>query len=398
MFDVIVVGARCAGSFISTLLARKGHRVLLVDKATFPSDTISTHVIWERGGACLNRWGLFDRVSSLAPAFPGLRFDLGEIAFEASTPPVDGIDTTHAPRRTLLDKILLDAAAQAGAEVREGFSVQELLFEGSRVSGVRGLASGATVSERARLVVGADGRNSMVAKAVGAAEYNTRPPLTCWYYTYWSGLPLLPATWFARHRRVIGLIPTSDSLTCLLALWPHAEFQTFRSDIEGNYMETMKLVPAVADLLSSARREERFLGTGDLRNFYRKTYGAGWVLVGDAGYHKDPVTGQGISDAFCHAELAAHAIDEGLRHGQPLETTLAHYEQTRDRETKGMYEFTCDFARLEPPTPEMRAIFEALAGNRDQAARFLGVISGAVPPEQFFAPENIQRLLSRVNV
>jgi flavin-dependent dehydrogenase len=243
-------------------------------------------------------------------------------------------------------------------------------------------------------VVGADGKNSMVAKAVGAPEYDTRDALTCWYYTYWSGVPLVPGTWFARDRRVVGFIPTSDGLTCVLAIWPHAEFHAFRSDIEGNYSRTIQAVPAAAALLASARREERFFGTADLRNFYRKPYGAGWVLVGDAGYHKDPVTGQGISDAFCHAELVAHAIDEGLSGRQSIDAAFDEYEHIRNRDTKGMYEFTCDFARLEPPTPELRAIFQALARNRDHASQFFGVITGAVPTDQFFAPDNIQRLLT----
>jgi flavin-dependent dehydrogenase len=293
-----------------------------------------------------------------------------------------------------LDKILLDAAGEAGVEIREGCAVQELLFENGHVCGIRGrLASGQTVSERAQLVIGADGKNSVVAKAVAAAEYDTRPPLTCWYYTYWSGMPVTGATWFARDRRVIGMFPTSDGLTCVLAIWPHAEFHAVRADIESNYMRTMQLAPVVVDLLAGARREERFLGTADLANFYRKPYGDGWVLVGDAGYHKDPVTGQGISDAFCHAELAAAAIDEGLTRKRPLNLALAGYHQTRDRQTKSMYDFTCEFAKLEPPAPPLRAIFEALVHNRHQAGQFFGVISGAVRPEHFFAPENIDALL-----
>jgi flavin-dependent dehydrogenase len=189
MFDVIVVGARVAGSSLGMLLSRKGYRVLVVDRATFPSDTISTHVIWERGGACLRRYGLFEQISVTAPAFQGTRFDLGDIAFDGSSPAVDGVSTTHAPRRTVLDKILVDAAVTAGAEMREGFSVQSLLYDNERVVGIRGRSvSGVTTSESARLVVGADGRNSVVAEAVQAAEYDTRPALTCWYYTYWSGV------------------------------------------------------------------------------------------------------------------------------------------------------------------------------------------------------------------
>jgi 2-polyprenyl-6-methoxyphenol hydroxylase-like FAD-dependent oxidoreductase len=393
MRDVIVVGSRCAGSFLSTLLARRGYRVLLVDRATFPSDTISTHVIWERGGACLKRAGLFDRVSAAAPPLRTLRFDLGDIVLEASTPAVDGVTAPHAPRRTVLDKILRDAAEEAGAEVREGLAVEELLFENSRVVGIRGRsASGGTVDERATLIVGADGKNSTVARAVGAAEYDTRPPFTCWYYRYWSGVPVQSGIWFARDRRVVAFVPTSDALTCVIVIWPHAEFHVFRTDIEGNYKRSIEAVPAAADLLTGARPEERLMGTADLRNFYRKPYGPGWVLIGDAGHHKDPVTGLGISDAFCHSELLMAAIDDGLGGRRPMEDRFAEYEVARNRDTTDRYQFTCDFARLEPPSADLRVIFQALANNRDQASRFFGVITGAVPVDQFFAPENIRRL------
>jgi len=393
MRDVIVVGGRCAGSFLSTLLARRGYRVLVVDRATFPSDTISTHVLWERGGACLKRAGLFDRVSGTAPALRTLRFDLGDILLEGSTPPVDGVTAPHAPRRTVLDKILLDAAAEAGAEVREGFAVEELLFEDNRVVGIRGRsASGPSVVERATLTVGADGKNSTVARAVGAVEYDTRPPFTCWYYRYWSGVPVQSGTWFARDRRVVALVPTSRGMTCVIVIWPHAEFHAFRTDVEGNYTRSIEAVPAAADLLTGARPEERLMGTADLRNFYRKPYGPGWVLVGDAGHHKDPVTGLGISDAFCHGELVVRAIDDGLGGHRLIDDALAEYEATRNRDTKARYEFTCDFARLEPPSADMRVIFRALANNRDQTTRFFGVITGAVPVDDFFAPENIRRL------
>jgi flavin-dependent dehydrogenase len=393
MRDIIVVGGRCAGSFLTTLLARRGYRVLVVDRATFPSDTISTHVIWERGGACLKRAGLFDRVSTTAPALPTLRFDLGDILLEASTPPVDGITAPHAPRRTVLDKILLDAAAAAGAEVREGFAVEDLVFEDNRVVGIRGRSSsGPSVVERATLIVGADGKHSTVARAVSAVEYDTRPPLTCWYYRYWSGVPIQSGTWFARDRRVVAFVPTGGGLTCVLVIWPHAEFHAFRADVDGNYMRSIEAVPAAAELVTGAHPEERLVGTADLRNFYRKPYGPGWVLVGDAGYHKDPVTGQGISDAFCQSELVVDAIDSGLGGHRHLYDALAEYEGTRNRDTKACYEFTCDFARLEPPSADMRVIFRALANNQEQTSRFFGVITGAVPVDQFFAPENIRRL------
>jgi 2-polyprenyl-6-methoxyphenol hydroxylase-like FAD-dependent oxidoreductase len=210
MFDVIVVGARCAGSPTAMLLARYGYRVLLVDRATFPSDTISTHYIWQQGTACLSRWGLLDRVlATNCPPFRTLGLDLGTLQLIGETPAVGGVAEICVPRRTVLDKILLDAAAESGAEVREGFTLTELTSVDGRVTGTRGHGrGGAEVEEQARIVIGADGRNSPVAAAVSAVEYNVRPALTCGYYAYWSGVSPHIAAIHPRPRRVVITFPT----------------------------------------------------------------------------------------------------------------------------------------------------------------------------------------------
>ena len=192
MYDAIVVGARTAGSPTAMLLARRGYRVLVVDRAGFPSDTLSTHYIHQAGVAHLNRWGLLEQLTATnVPAARRLTFDLGPFALTGTPPPADGAEVAYAPRRRVLDKILLDAAATAGAEVRERFSVDELVRDGDRVVGIRGRAAGgATVTEKAPIVVGADGMRSFVARTVQAPAYDARPGLTCAYYTYWSGVPL----------------------------------------------------------------------------------------------------------------------------------------------------------------------------------------------------------------
>ena len=185
MYDAIVVGARCAGSPTAMLLARKGYRVLLVDRATFPSDTISTHFIWQSGVACLKRWGLLEKVqASNCPAISYISLDFGPFALTGVPPAADGVTEGYGPRRTVLDKLLVDAAVAAGVEVREGFSVEELITDGERVTGMRGhAAGGSTIAETAHIVIGADGRNSFVARAVQAAEYQTQPALECSNYT-----------------------------------------------------------------------------------------------------------------------------------------------------------------------------------------------------------------------
>src|SRR5215204_158041 len=191
-YDAIVIGARCAGSPTAMLLARKNYRVLLLDKATFPSDTMSTHMVHPPGVAALQRWGLLERLEATGvPPVETYSFDFGPLTISGSPRPIDGIARGYCSRRTVLDKLLVDAAVEAGAELREGFTVDEVMAEQGRVVGIRGHGkNGSSVSERARVVIGADGRNSRVAATVQAQRYSERPPLLASYYSYWSGLPM----------------------------------------------------------------------------------------------------------------------------------------------------------------------------------------------------------------
>ena len=391
-----MVGARCAGSPTAMLLARKGYKVLLLDRATFPSDTMSTCYIWQPGVACLKRWGVLENIArSNCPPVQRLRFDLGEFAFSGSPPAADGVRDTYCPRRTVLDKILVDAAQEAGAEMREKFSVQELVIEDGHVKGIRGRGSnGSMVNESARITVGADGMHSFVARAVAAPTYNEKPPLTCWYYSFWSDVPLQELEGYPRTSRWIVAVPTNDGLTLIVLAWTNKEFTQFRADIEGNFLKTLReFGPGLAHRVESGRREERFVGTADLPNFFRKPYGLGWALVGDAGYHKDPIAAQGVTDAFREAELLADAIDAGLSGRQPLQDALAGYERRRNEEVIHRYELSCNFATLAPLSPEMQALFGALRYDQPAADRFFGTLAGTVPVPEFFAPENVTRLV-----
>jgi flavin-dependent dehydrogenase len=395
MYDAIIVGARCAGSPTARLLAGKGYKVLLVDRSTFPSDTISTHLIWQPGIAHLKRWGLLDRViDTNCPPQPKFAFDFGDFALTGQPPPFDGAAECCMPRRKYLDKILVDAAVEAGAELREEFTVQELTTDGDRITGIRGRAKGGSVvSEKARIVIGADGMRSVVARAVQAPEYNARPPMTCWYYSYWSGVSIETPTFYPRDWRSFGGMPTNDGLVCVVVGWTNGEFHEFRNDIEGNFMKTLDLSPDFTERVRQGKREEQFIGRADLPNFFRRPYGAGWALVGDAGYHKDPVTAQGITDAFHSAEFLAEAVDAGLSGRQPIEEALATYEMRRNEQLLPMYEYTCQFATLEPPPAHLQQLFAALRDNQAQTDRFLGTFTGTVAIQEFYSPENIQRIV-----
>src|SRR5215211_876593 len=226
MYDAIVVGARCAGSPTAMLLARKGYRVLLLDRAGFPSDTLSTHYIHQPGVASLKRWGLLDDV--IATGCPPVRhqiFDVGPFALVGAPPPADGVADGYGPRRHVLDEILVRAAADAGAELREHFTVDELVMDGERVIGVRGRTRGGrTVAESARIVVGADGMRSFVARSVGAEMYNVKPKRTCAYYSYWDGVEVENAELYPRPDRMIITAPTNDGQAIVIVYWPLAEF------------------------------------------------------------------------------------------------------------------------------------------------------------------------------
>lgn len=395
MYDAIIIGARVAGAPTAMLLAQKGYKVLLLDRDNFPSDTISTHIIFSKGFYRLKKWGLIDKIiATNAPLIRQIDIDLGPFTLSGTPPPIDGVSEIIAPRRFFLDKILVDAAVDAGVELRENCDVEELLTENGIVTGVRCRSkNGTAVDEKARIVIGADGRNSIVARTVKAEEYNNQPKLTCWYYTYWSGVPVQNLTMYSPPDRAIGFIPTNDDQVCIPITWPAREFQKFRSDIEGNYMKTFELVEGLSDMMSQAKREAPFVGMADLRFFFRKPYGPGWALIGDAAYHKDPITGQGISDALQWAEGLAEAVDAGLSGNVPMEHSLAKYQQDRDEEVMPMYNFTCEWATLAPPSPEMQQLFTAIYGNQEATDQFIGVAAGTVPFNKFFAPENIERIM-----
>lgn len=395
MYDAIVIGARVAGAPTAMLLARAGYRVLLVDRASFPSDTLSTHQVQLPGCVQLKRWGLLDTVLATRPGIVRtVHFDAGGTTLTGGYPVVDGVDFMVSPRRTRLDTILVAAARDAGVEVREEFGVQELLWDDGRVVGVRGSTKqGAAVDEHARIVIGADGRHSLVAKAVTAPAYDEHPVLTCGYYTYFEGLPTSGGELYARDRCMIGVWPTNENLTLIYVSEPIAEFATFRTDVETHYFAALDRVPALAERVRQSRRAERILGTGEVANSFRRPYGPGWALVGDAGYVRDPITGYGISDAFRDAQLLADAIHDGLVGQQSMEVALASYERQRNRAARPLYAFTLETARMRPFSPAQLALLRALEHNPAAAREFFGVLAGARRSTDFFTPRNLLRIL-----
>jgi len=388
-YDAIVVGARCAGASTAMLLARWGYRVLLVDRSAFPSDIHKGHLIHRGGPRRLRDWGLLDRIAATTPALTTLTSHFGDFPLVSRDLVEDGLAWAYAPRREVLDGVLVAAAVEAGVEFRGKFAVEDLVFDGGRVAGVAGHG----VSETARIVIGADGRNSRVARLVRAETYGEVPPLLCYYFTYWSGVASEGLEIFHMNRRLGFAFPTNGGRFAAFLAWPIDEFPAVRRDIERHYLEAADGFPGLGERLRAGRREEPFYGTADLPNFFRKPFGDGWALVGDAGYHKDPYMALGIADAFRDAELLAAAVDAGLSGREPLPAALAGYQAARDAASRADYDENLALARLRPFTPDVIGLRAALRGNPEQATRFAKARMALIPPADFFNPENLGRIM-----
>ncbi len=339
-YDVIVVGARVAGASTAMLLARQGYRVLVLDRAGMPSDTMSTHAVLRAGVLQLTRWGLVDRVASAgAPAVRRIVLGFGGERVHFEVKDDHGIDALYAPRRIVLDQVLVEAAMESGAEFHDGTSVKEVLRDrhGMVVGVVAGRAAD-TISHTASMVVGADGVRSRVARLVAAPTYRSHPPVNAIHYAYFTGLEVA-GFWFQFTPGVnAGLIPTNDGKVCAFVGRPPRRLDDFRADPEGEFHRLLAEAGAdLADVVGAGTRTGGFRGTPGLPGFLRKAWGPGWALVGDAGYTKDPISAHGISDALRDAELCARAIDGALRAPDRTAESMAEYQMLRDRLSLPVY-------------------------------------------------------------
>lgn len=395
-WDVVVVGARAAGASTAMLMARGGMKVLVVERATVGTDTLSTHQIQLPGVARLARWGLLDRlVAAGNPAVRKVRFEQGPFVLEGCFPEHDGVDAVHGPRRTLLDPMLVHAAREAGAEVRDRETVDGLLRDGDgRVVGVAVRSrSGAVSAERATLVVGADGKDSSVAREVDAPVYRERPVLSTGFYTYWSGFPLEGGQIFAGTESLVGAWPTDDGLTMTYVAWPATDFDAVRHDPEAALLAALDNAGDLGERTRAGRREAPVRGTPDLPNRFRRPYGPGWALVGDAGLVMDPITAYGIGHAFRDAELVARAAVDGSGDPGRTDAAMARYQQVRDAEAVPAFELTLDVASFAPLRPEQRVLLGRLAGDPVETSRFLGVLTGATRADDYFSGRNLLHVL-----
>jgi flavin-dependent dehydrogenase len=388
MYDAIVVGARCAGASTALLLARAGYRVLLVDKGTYGSDVVSTHLIHQPGVAALARWGLLEKVrASGCPPLTHTVYEVADIRIEGCARGVEGHHEGFAPRRPVLDTLLVDAAVAAGAEFREHCRVSGLLRDGTgRVVGVEGTHLGRTFTERARLVIGADGMRSAVAGLVAAPYTVHDPRLTCAYYSYWQDVPACLEL-YERPGGWVAAVPTNDGATLVLAYFPQSRFGEVRTDSLRAYHEQIRrTAPALGERLIGKQRVEGLRASGDQQNFFRQATGPGWVLVGDAGHHKDSITARGISDAFWQAETLAREL-EGTLGGDParLDAALARFAEERDRHLVPGYEATLGVARLDPHEQRL-SLLRAVQSDPELTAIYFDMVAGIASADALYTP------------
>jgi 2-polyprenyl-6-methoxyphenol hydroxylase-like FAD-dependent oxidoreductase len=384
--EIAIVGARAAGAATALLLARLGHDVVLVDRATFPSDTISTHQIARPGVVQLHRWGLLQSVlASGAPAIRQVSFSAEGETVTRAVKHKAGVDLLVAPRRYILDTLVAEAAVQAGARLWQGVTVTSVRLDATgRADGVHGYdRTGAQIEIESRFVIGADGLNSRVARWLGADVLERRGDDSAASYAYytgprWDGIELIVG-----ERALAGVFPTHHGEACIWICTPSADARAARglanSRAEAFVAQLDLAAPELATRLRTGRRTSPVTGMLRAPNYVRGAYGPGWALVGDAGYHRDPITGYGLSDAYRDAELLAVALDDVLRGESGESAALSRYQQQRNASLREVFDLTCALAAY-PAVPEFVDLQKQLSKAIDVQAADLA--ARPVPGEQ----------------
>ena len=316
-YDILIVGGRCAGSAAAIGLGRAGYRVLLIERQPMPSDTISSHVMWPDGVAALDRLGLLDQMLATgAPPVRHYRRAQGEEIMLTKLIPYLGVDYYLCVRRPLMDGILFEAAAATpGVDAVDSTRLDQLTFDGERVTGGQLVSGGKTFTVTADLVIGADGRDSTVARQVGAVEDDVVPRGRYWYYSYFSGArepePLALTQSDTETDTAVSMATDSDLQMVIYAAYDE-DFHEFRRDYEKNYLERVMAHPFMRDMLADATLEAPVVGLAGIRGFYRTAWGSGWVLIGDAVHLKNPIVARGINDAFLQAEFLSAVLRDGI--------------------------------------------------------------------------------------
>lgn len=394
-FDVIVVGGSVSGAPTATWLARKGHKVLVLEKANFPRDTNSTHFIWPRGMSYLNRLGVVDEILAVTPSFTKLEVSIEGISLHGRVPPAaikarftalhgddhGVVDFYAGPRRFHLDNVLLQNARRAGVDVREGTSVQHVIrADDGTVIGVQATGpDGQAIEARARVVIGADGRLSQFANHVESQKTTVREKSTFAYYGYFSGIDKPELCIHKKGRLGTAIFPTQDGKHLVLVYGPTAWWSDFSRDPEANFFKTYEYVaPEVAALVRQGHRDEPFKAMGRMVAFHRENWGPGWALVGDAGSFKDQWTAMGITHSLRDAELISGFIDRALRHELSWQEAMSLYTEVRAADYDDYWNMVCDGAECNPYTREQLAFFHQVQQDQSRVDHFIGQVGDTI--------------------
>lgn len=392
-FDVVVVGARCAGSPLATFLKRAGLSVCVVDQAEFPSDTLSTHMFQLSGIEVLQKLGVMDAVlASGAPPLSNcyMKFEDVDLSGPARLRENDPKLAMLCVRRISLDVHLVDKAREAGADMRLHTRVTELVKKNGRVAGVRVAGrDGTTYTIEADLVVGADGRNSTIARLTEARRYHVIPSERISSWAYFRGVPqqAVPKLYYHRLGDDFVVAAPADDDLFLVALCPSVEyFDSYRADSEGWFKRAVVGCPPVAELLANAERVTKFRGLTRFEGFFREATGPGWVLVGDSGHFKDPTPGQGISDALRQVEKLSAAIVRGFGNPKERDAALRSWWRWRDKDAIQHYWFCSDIGKRGTISPVRLEMLRGVARDQELRKDFLDIFIHRKYPRQLFGP------------
>ena len=394
-FDVVIVGARCAGAPLGTLLAREGVKVALVEQAQFPRDTLSSHIFETDALTHLEELGVATRLLATGAPFVNhtdMRVEDVRLQLEWPRGPGDP-GGLMSVRRFVLDPILAAAAAEAGAELRMGARVVGLIEEGGRVAGVRVDGGSAPHELRADLVVGADGRQSTVARLVGARKYNVTHNQRTLYWRYYENAQFDEQPTFVTHRwsdRFVLGIPADGGLYQAV-IWPEfADFERHGGDLESLFAEQLSGCEPIERCIAGGRPVGKILGARRWEMFFREAAGPGWVLVGDAGHFKDPGPGRGIGDALLQAHSLAHAIAAALHPRSQLDQAMRRWARWRDEEFAEHYWFAADTSA----TGHLPAVLSELLRDlkaKGRAGEFFELLNHRARPSSVLTPARVLR-------
>lgn len=390
-FDVVVVGARCAGSPLATMLARRGLKVCVLDRARFPSETPSTHMIQQCGTAILDEIAVLPALLSAGAApLHAATLVSDDVRLDAT---IDGL-AAHpvlCVRRVTLDALLVGTAGAAGADMRTGTRVTGLLRDGNRVTGVR-TDKGAI---HARLVVGADGRHSTVAAAVGAQEYDVTQPGRMVAWGYFHGVDREGRARFGRMKDIGYLAGPTDGGLYLTAIAPDmARVNEFQADRDKFFLNAVSQWPELADLVAGAERIGPLRVFSKWHGYFRQSAGPGWVLVGDAGHFKDFTPGQGISDALRQARRLADDVEHGLGTTN-LDDAMRRWWRWRDLDAYEMYWYAARMGAPGAATPWANGLLREIGANADATRKFMEILNHDILPSKLFTPALALRATAR---